>query len=178
MEVKPLSVEELRNIVQRVSNDTLLAGLKLIINGHLLLQGHEIDPDHPNYNRRMIVVIFETDAKISEPVKKTLIARYADSGWSLEFGQDWRSGGPWIICRIKDPGTQEARMAKITTKFRELGHNMSEWCEENGRYFCKCNNHSCQLEVMFSMRQGGAVYFADQFPAQDYYKCPVVAMDI
>lgn len=179
-EVEPISVEKLRELCEEESTGNALLEVALvnIINGHLLLQGDEVDPDHPNDNRRMVVVIFQANKKIPEGVQNALMAEYVDAGWRLEFGQDWRSGGPWIICRIKDTGTQEERMAKITTKFKELGHNMSEWREEDGRYFCKCDNHGCELDIMFSIWQRGGVYFVGQFPMQRYHKCPAVVADI
>jgi len=156
----------------QVCEADIIKGLKMMIDGHLLLQSPFIDPDHPSYNHRQVVVIFQIGGGIPAIVQEKITAKYKDKGWHLEFGQDWKSGGPWILCTIEDPGTQEERMARITAKFKKLGHNMSEWRDANGRYFCRCNNSGCELDIMFSIHQGGAFYFVGPLPMQSYYECP------
>ena len=84
----------------QVCEADIIKGLKMMIDGHLLLQSSFIDPDHPSYNHRQVVVIFQIGVGIPAIVQEKITAKYKDKGWHLEFGQDWKSGGPWILCTI------------------------------------------------------------------------------
>jgi len=183
MLTKIFSLEMLREFCKRENTNSILRnGLESIINGHLLLQSGSFDPEHPDINFRAVVVIFQKSPYnrkgIPESVKEELTAKYGELGWNIEFGQDWRSGGPWILCSIKNPGSAQERMARITAKFKKLGHDMSEWREENGRYSCECGNDGCKLSIMFSVHQGVAFYYVGSLPMQDYQECPCHAADV
>jgi hypothetical protein len=164
-------------ICEMYFHDRLEEGLTRIINGTMMIQKEFPDPDHPESSCKQVTVIFETNLRIPAAVQSRIVKRYAQAGWTLEFGEDWRSCGPWVICRYLE--SDDKRKENIIERVQGLGHEMSSWEKKDHGCYCRCVKPGCELEIFFRKNQpvDQWTHWCKGSPVQKALKCPCTQDD-